>query len=412
MAPLSWDDPAEAEVAIFGFGAPFDPRTEVSRASKRLPRVPRRLVVGPGPVGAPLPMIGNDLQGTGGWIASSSDPPSGGPRVITVDIKAPAAAAVASASASITTTVRVVAKDLVSDGVVTLTLEAPDGHRLPDWAPGSHVDLILPNGLTRQYSLCGDRWDAYKFRVGVLREPAGRGGSAYVHDILKVGDLVGIGGPRNNFHLVPAQKYLFVAGGIGITPVIPMIQQAEMLGIDWELLYGGRTRSSMAFVKELAAYGDRVLVRPQDEYGLLDLAGFVGQPGDGLRVYSCGPAPLLRALETATSAWPPHAVRIERFLAQDAAAPIRTTAFEVQLARTGCTVAVQPEESVLEAVHKVGVEVLSSCRQGTCGTCEVGVLEGIPDHRDSVLEDVDRTVGNCMLICVSRSCGDLLVLDL
>jgi len=337
--------------------------------------------------------------------------------VITVDINAPAASTLtgpvaASASANITTTVRVVAKDVASDGVVILTLEAPDGHRLPDWAPGSHIDLILPNGLTRQYSLCGDRWDAYKFRVGILREPTGRGGSAYVHDTLRVGDLVGIGGPRNNFHLVPAERYLFVAGGIGITPVIPMIRQAEMLGIDWQLLYGGRTRGSMAFLEELAAYGDRVLIRPQDEYGLLDLKSFLGVPQGGVRVYSCGPAPLLRALESATSAWPTHAVRTERFLAQDAAAPVRTTSFELKLARTGCTVTVQPEETVLDAVHKAGVEVLSSCRQGTCGTCEVGVLEGIPDHRDSVLEETDRKGGNCMLICVSRSCGDRLVLDL
>ena len=137
---------------------------------------------------------------------------------------------------------------------------------------------MLPNGLTRQYSLCGDRWDPLTYRVGVLRELDGRGGSAFVHDELAVGDVVGVGGPRNNFPLVPSEQYLFVAGGIGITPLLPMIAQADLLGADWRLLYGGRRRGSMAFLDELSAYGDRVQVVPQDEYGLLDLAAFLGEP--------------------------------------------------------------------------------------------------------------------------------------
>src|SRR5690242_3898534 len=137
-----------------------------------------------------------------------------------------------------TVTLAVTGKELVAEGVATLTLARPDGGRLPDWTPGAHVDLVLPNGTTRQYSLCGDRWDAHRYRVGVLREPAGRGGSAYVHDHLAVGDAVGLGGPRNNFPLVPAERYLFVGGGIGITPLLPMIRQATLLGADWELLYG------------------------------------------------------------------------------------------------------------------------------------------------------------------------------
>src|SRR4051812_5657043 len=166
-------------------------------------------------------------------------------------------------------TLRVTAKEIQADGVLTLELAAPSGGRLRDWTPGSHIDLVLPNGLTRQYSLCGDRWDAHTYRVGVLREPESRGGSSHVHDFLQVGDLVGVGGPRNNFALVPSDRYLFVAGGIGVTPILPMVRQAEMLGADWQLLYGGRQRDSMAFLDELGAYGDRVLVRPQDEFGLL-----------------------------------------------------------------------------------------------------------------------------------------------
>jgi ferredoxin-NADP reductase len=151
-----------------------------------------------------------------------------------------------------TVNLRVIGKTTVAEGVVTLSLAHPQGKRLPDWTPGSHVDLVLPGGLVRQYSLCGDRWDAYTYRVGVLREPASRGGSAYVHDRLAVGDMVAIGGPRNNFPLVPAQRYLFVAGGIGITPLLPMVRAAELLGADWQLLYGGRASTSMAFLDELA----------------------------------------------------------------------------------------------------------------------------------------------------------------
>ena len=244
-----------------------------------------------------------------------------------------------------TSVLRVTDKTAVADGVVTLTLVAPDGGRLPDWAPGAHVDLTLDGGRTRQYSLCGDRWDAHTYRVGVLLEPAGRGGSAYVHRQLQPGHLVGLGGPRNNFPLVPAGSYLFVAGGIGITPLLPMVRQAVLLGADWRLLYGGRQRSSMAFLDELAELddtGDRVLVRPQDEHGLLDLRTFLGEPRAGVRVYGCGPAPLLTALEAACTGWPAHALHTERFVAAEQAEPVRTTPFEVELARTGTTVTVAP----------------------------------------------------------------------
>jgi ferredoxin-NADP reductase len=309
-------------------------------------------------------------------------------------------------------TVRVAAKTAMADGVVTLELTAPDGRRLPDWTPGAHVDLTLGNGTTRQYSLCGDRWDPTTYRVGVLLEPAGRGGSAYVHEQLQPGHLVGLGGPRNNFPMVPAEAYLFVAGGIGITPLLPMIAQADMLGADWRLLYGGRTRSSMAFLDELAPYGDRVQVAPQDEVGLLDLPSFLGAPRADVRVYCCGPAPLLGAIEAACADWPPHTLRTERFVAAEQGPPALTTPFEVHLRRSGTTVTVTPDVSVLEAVAAAGVDVLSSCRQGTCGTCETTVVDGVPDHRDSLLDDAERAAGDCMYICVSRSCTERLVLDL
>ncbi len=304
-------------------------------------------------------------------------------------------------------TVRVAAKERLADGVVALTLVDPDGARLPDWTPGSHVDLVLPTGDTRQYSLCGDRWDAHAYRVAVLREPDGRGGSAWVHDELAVGDLVGLGGPRNQFRLVPAPRFLFLAGGIGITPLLPMVDAARRLGADWRLVYGGRTRASMAFLDELD--DDRVTVWPQDERGLLPLADLLTGLDDGTRVYCCGPAPLLDAVEAAC---PPGLLRTERFAAREQGAPVRDEPFTVVLERTGAEVVVTPDVSVLEAVRAAGADVLSSCRQGTCGTCETTVLAGDPDHRDSVLDEAERAAGDCLLVCVSRSRGDRLVLDL
>lgn len=315
------------------------------------------------------------------------------------------------ADGTVTLTVR--SKETVAEGVVSLTLTRPDGGRLPDWTPGSHIDLVLPEGTTRQYSLCGDRWDACSYRIAVLREPDGRGGSAYVHDRLAPGDTVGMGGPRNHFHQVPAERYLFIAGGIGITPLLPMIQQASMTGADWTLLYGGRTRASMAFRQELqAAHGDRVHIIPQDEHGLLDLDTWLGTPQPGTKVYCCGPAHLLDAVERSCTTWPEHALRTERFTAAPQAASAREGSFEVHLARSGKTVTVTPDLSVLDAVREAGAEVLSSCEQGACGTCLTDVLEGTPDHRDSVLADHERAASDCMLLCVSRSCGERLVLDL
>lgn len=308
--------------------------------------------------------------------------------------------------------VRISAKTMVADGVLTLTLTDPEGQRLPDWTPGSHIDLMLPNGDTRQYSLCGDRWDAYSYRVGVLRQPVSRGGSAFVHNDLTEGDVIGIGGPRNNFHLVPAKKYTFIAGGIGITPILPMIHQADLLGADWTLIYAGRSRATMAFLDELAGYGDRVQIRPKDEFGPLDLAAAVGQPDVDLKVYCCGPAPLIRAVELICEDWSVGALRVERFSAKAQGAPVRTLPFVVELARSGTSVTVTPDMSVLDAVRDAGVAVLSSCRQGTCGTCQTGVIDGEPDHRDSLLDDSERQTANSMFICVSRSCSDRLVLDL
>ena len=311
------------------------------------------------------------------------------------------------------TDVRVTAKEEVADGVVALTLRALDGAPLPPWTPGAHVDLILGSGVpNRQYSLCGDPDDHSAYRLGILHDPSGGGGSRHVHDRLAAGDVARIRGPRNNFALAPSPRYLFVAGGIGITPILTMIAAAESAGAGWSLVYGGRQRASMAFLDELAPYGDRVAIRPQDEYGLLDLDALLGTPQPDTLVYCCGPEPLLAAVEERCGAWPSHALHVERFAARPMSAPARTEAFDVELARTGLTLTVPPERSVLDVVEAAGVGVLSSCAEGTCGTCETGVLDGLPDHRDSVLTTDEKAANDCMLICVSRSCSDRLVLDL
>lgn len=221
-------------------------------------------------------------------------------------------------------------------------------------------------------------------------------------------------GPRNHFALEAAPRYRFVAGGIGITPILPMLEAAEAAGADWTLLYGGRTRASMAFVDELAAYSGRVTIAPHDETGLLDLVGYLADtPSDAL-VYCCGPGPLLDAV---AAAWPRETLRTERFQPVAAAGDGEDgapggTAFELVLARSGRTLSVPADASILETVRSAGVEVLYSCGEGTCGTCETDVLEGVPEHRDTVLTPAERAVGDTMMICVSRCAGARLVLDL
>ncbi|MDX3241891.1 PDR/VanB family oxidoreductase [Streptomyces sp. ME18-1-4] len=299
-------------------------------------------------------------------------------------------------------------REFAADGVLALTLRHPLGEALPAWEPGAHVDVVLKSGLERQYSLCGDPGDRHAWRIAVLREPDGRGGSAYVHEQLGQGDKVRVRGPRNHFALRTAARYRFIAGGIGITPVLPMLAAAEAAGAEWTLLYGGRSRNSMAFTGELARYGDRVTVAPQDETGLLDLGSVLDALPEGTLVYCCGPGPLLDAVEERC---PSGALHVERFQAKEQPAG-QDGEFEVELAQSGRTLTVAPGVSVLDTVRAAGVEVLFSCTEGTCGTCETDVLEGTPEHRDSVLTAEEREAGETMMICVSRCLGKKLVLDL
>ncbi|GAA2935561.1 PDR/VanB family oxidoreductase [Streptomyces enissocaesilis] len=307
-------------------------------------------------------------------------------------------------------------KEPLAEGVTLLTLTHPAGSPLPEWSPGAHIDLLLGSGLVRQYSLCSDPADRSRWHVAVRYAPDSRGGSAWVHEHLHEGAGVRVRGPRNHFALEPSPRYLFVAGGIGITPILPMVAEAHRRGADWQLAYGGRSRRTMAFREHLeAVYGERVSVRPQDERGVLDLDGLLADPRPDTLVYCCGPEGLLKAVEERCSDRPPGALRIERFTPRGLGPDGPHTpdeSFEVELARSGITVAVPPDKTVLQAVEEAGAQVLSSCREGTCGTCETAVLDGTVDHRDSLLTPAEQGAHDTMFLCVSRAACPRLVLDL
>ncbi len=293
--------------------------------------------------------------------------------------------------------------------VRSLVLRHPAGEPLPVWTPGAHVDLHVGDGVVRQYSLCGDPADRSSWRIAVLREEAGRGGSDRVHDALATGDRLRVRGPRNHFPLLPAPDYVFVAGGIGITPLLPMVAAAAAAGARWRLEYGGRTRASMAFAEELrAAHGDRVRLHPQDEVGLLPLADLLGDLEPGTLVYCCGPGPLLQAVETACAGLPPGALHQEHFSPRERAGSgearsFEAESFEVELVESGRTLTVPPDRSVLSVLEEAGVPILSSCTEGTCGTCETGVLGGEVEHRDSLLTAAEQAAHDVMFVCVSRA---------
>ena len=306
-------------------------------------------------------------------------------------------------------------RDTPAEGVVVLDLGYADDSELPRWQPGAHIDLILSDNLTRQYSLCGDPRDLTTWRVGILLDPASRGGSTYVHENLQEGSPIRVRGPRNHFPLVESRKYRFIAGGIGITPILTMLQAAESAGADWSLLYGGRTRASMAFADDLSErHPGEVTVWPQDEKGLLDLDSLLGQPEDDTVVYCCGPEALLDAVEQRCAQWPDGSLHIERFAAktltpeQDAGA---LDEFEVVCQRSGITIEVGADDSILELVEAAGVPITTSCYEGICGSCRARVIEGIPDHRDSVLKAHEQEAGE-FILCVSRSRSPKLVIDL
>lgn len=309
--------------------------------------------------------------------------------------------------------VRVIARDVVAQdmNVVQLTLAAPDGAELRRYHPGAHIDVHLPSGRTRQYSLCGDPDRSTEYRIAVRHIVAGEGGSEEVHG-LAVGDEIVISDPRNAFMMpLPgsgsrASKLRFIAGGIGITPILPMVRLAEKLGVPWSLRYVGRHRDSLPFLDELAVFGDKVTVRTDDVAGLPTAADLLDGVGDATAVYACGPPLMMDMIARAVP------VSVELHLERFSPLPVVDgSPFELELARSGEVVAVGANQSTLAALREARPDIGYSCQQGFCGTCVQQVAAGEVDHRDVTLTAAQRELGQ-MLVCVSRAAGDRLVLDL
>lgn len=308
----------------------------------------------------------------------------------------------------------VASKRRLANDVVEFRFASPTGAPLPAWEPGAHIDVHAGDGIVRQYSLCGQRADRSHWTIAVLREQQSRGGSRRLVDELQAGDRVTVSEPRNHFRLLDTSvPYLFIAGGIGITPIIPMIAEVAGRGGAWRLLYGGRTRSSMAYVDDLSRYGDRVTPHPQDELGLPDLAAAVADAGPGAHVYCCGPEPLLAALEATMKAAgrPAEQLHFERFSAPVVTHEKSNQSFEVVFAKSGITRTVGPDDTILGVAEQAGLDVPTSCREGTCGSCETRVIEGDVEHRDWILNADERANAGVMMVCVSRCRGKRLVLD-
>lgn len=306
----------------------------------------------------------------------------------------------------------VAARQQEAEDVVSLRLAAPDGGTLPPWQPGAHIELHLPSGRRRQYSLCGDPAGRHRYRIAVRRIANGKGGSAEVHDALGEGMRVAVTGPRNAFPFAAEPIILLIAGGIGITPILPMAQEAARRGLDWRLVHTGRDRGSMPFTSELAELAalapGRVSIRPDDEAGVPEAADLLSLSPAAGAVYCCGPAPMIDGVRRAFGGSRAAALHFERF----APAPITNgRPFELQLGDTGRVLPVPYDRSALDVLHEVLPDLPFSCRQGFCGTCRVRVAQGHVDHRDRRLTAAERAAG-AMLPCVSRAPeGERLVLE-
>lgn len=309
--------------------------------------------------------------------------------------------------------VRLIKIEYAARNIHLFELARPDGGPLPPADPGSHIDLHLPNGMTRQYSLTRCEPAPTSYVVGIKRDEAGRGGSRVIFDDLRVAQTLLISAPRNNFPLVEQAAHIVLfAGGIGITPIWAMVQQLAAQGRSFELHYGGRSRSEMAFVHALEEMPN-VTLHCDDENSckFLDIRAIVAAAvTKDAHFYCCGPAPMLAAFDVATAHLPPAQVHVEYFTAKEE--KNLAGGYTVQLARSNREVLVQPGQSILQALREIGMTVPHSCEQGLCGACETKVLAGQPDHRDSILTDADRAANKSMMICCSGSLGGRLVLDI
>lgn len=346
------------------------------------------------------------MMGVAGAVISGMDALSG----VTRRVRLPEAS-------DRTRPLRVVDRQTVAhdENVVALTFAAADGGSLPRWHPGAHIDVGLPSGRLRQYSLCGDPDRSDVYRIAVRRIPDGGGGSIEVHDALAVGATATTQGPRNAFPLTvpgygsPTRQFRFIAGGIGITPILPMLAVARRLGVDWSMVYAGRSRDSMPFLDDVAKFGHKVRIHTDDDGGLPSASDLLGDCPDGTAVYACGPAPMLTAIRSELAGRDKVELHFERFAAPPV---VDGRAFDVTVASTGQQIRVAADETLLAALKRADVDAPYSCQQGFCGTCRTRVLDGTVDHRDTLLTDPEHE-NRMMLICISRAAdGSHLNLDL
>lgn len=303
-------------------------------------------------------------------------------------------------------------REQLKNDIIILTLASSGNMELPQWSPGAHISVILPNKEERQYSLCGDTEIRNKWRIAVKRLQDGKGGSQFIFQYGVSGAHLKIRDPINTFILRPSEKYLFIAGGIGITPILPMLKAVEAKEKEWKLLYLGKHREMMPFVDELGKYGEKVIIHESKIAGRFIVSTINDIADKQTEIYCCGPIGLMDAIEAQNcllkANWQYH---FERFAPKEKAYR-PNQAFLVKIASTGQIIEVDKTETIAEALERNGVEVLTSCREGTCGTCLTSVLEGIPEHRDSVLTDEEKNSNELIMVCCSRALSASLTLDL
>lgn len=307
--------------------------------------------------------------------------------------------------------VRLVEVRYAARDINLFAFERPDGGPLPPAGPGAHIDVVLPGGTVRQYSLIDTGQSARRYTIGVKRDPNGGGGSLQLHDRLPVGSLLQVSAPRNHFPLdEQARHSVLIAGGIGVTPIYAMAERLAELGRSFELHYSSRSRADAAFLPVLETLGARFHFDAEAEGRFLDLAAIVAEAPAGSHFYCCGPLPMLEAFEAATAGLPPEQVHLEYFMAKDA--PADEGGFTVELKRSGAVHAIPPGKTILDVLREAGLNLPASCEKGVCGTCETRVLAGTPDHRDAILTEAEKRAGDTMMICCSGAKSDRLVLDL
>ncbi len=332
----------------------------------------------------------------------------------TMTAPAPAASAQAETTRHALIDVALADVENVARDTNVYTFRRPDGGKLPAYKPGAHIDIHLPNGLIRQFSLLNPSADPDRYVVAIKLDAASRGGSRYIFDDLKVGDALKISAPRNNFPLVEnAGHVVLFAGGIGITPVWCMAQELMAQNRSWEIHYSCRSRVDMAFLATIEKLGaERAHLHFDDEVNgqFLDLAAAIAKAPADAHFYCCGPNPMLTAFEAAAASRPKHNVHVEYFTPKAEAAT--SGGFWVELARSGEEYYIPEGKKILEVLYEAGIDVDYSCELGICGECVTRVISGIPEHRDSVLSEEEQAANDKVMICCAGCKSERLVLDM